>query len=166
MAWCRPTWVKLCCWTGPSAGSCSCASISSKSRTGSSEKSTTRRASRSSGSQETLKTSASSCRVRTLAELQSHATHAERAWGSKNVPSLVVEVKQECEQSMMRKFGKLVNMDAMMTIGGNRRLEELKQEKHMRETQQCKEIKQSSVCFFCASCEWVSVWVTRFVSNL
>lgn len=60
----------------------------------------------------------------------------------------VVEVKQECEQSMMRKFGKLVNMDAMMTIGGNRRLEELKQEKQLKEAEHSKEIKQSVVCVF------------------
>lgn len=64
----------------------------------------------------------------------------------------VVEVKQECEQSMMRKFGKLVNMDAMMTIGGNRRLEELKQEKQLKEAEHSKEIKQSVVCIFCIIC--------------
>lgn len=37
-------------------------------------------------------------------------------------------------------------MDAMMTIGGNRRLEELKQEKQLKEAEHSKEIKLSVVC--------------------
>lgn len=57
-----------------------------------------------------------------------------------------VEVKQESQQLMMMKFGKLVNMDALMTIGGNRRVEELKQEKHLREAAHTTEIKQLKVC--------------------
>lgn len=58
-----------------------------------------------------------------------------------------LDVTQECQLSMMRKFGKLVNMDALMTIGGNRRLEELKQEKQLKETEHSREIKLSAVRF-------------------
>lgn len=64
----------------------------------------------------------------------------------------LADVKQESQLSMMRKFGKLVDMDALMTIGGNRRLEELKQEKQLKEMEQSREIKQSLVCFLSYVC--------------
>lgn len=72
------------------------------------------------------------------------------------------DVKQECQLSMMRKFGKLVDMDALMTIGGNRRLEELKQEKQLKETEHSMEIKQSAVCFLYYLC--VHIWIISIFS--
>lgn len=84
---------------------------------------------------------------------------------------MCADVKQECQLSMMRKFGKLVNMDALMTIGGNRRLEELKQEKQLKETEHSRKIKLSVVSFLHYTCVCVymfelSAFHSCFVLNL
>uniref|UniRef100_A0A3Q3IBL2 Uncharacterized protein n=2 Tax=Monopterus albus TaxID=43700 RepID=A0A3Q3IBL2_MONAL len=43
---------------------------------------------------------------------------------------------------MMMKYGRLVDLEALQTLSGNRTLEELKQEKLLREAAYAKEIKQ------------------------
>lgn len=56
-----------------------------------------------------------------------------------------VVMRNNCEQLMMEKFGRLVDLDALQTLSGDRRLEELKQEKLIREAAYAKEIKQWNV---------------------
>lgn len=56
-----------------------------------------------------------------------------------------VDLEKQCNQLMMRKFGRLVDLEALQTLSGDRRLEELKQEKLQREAAYAKEIKQWDV---------------------
>lgn len=46
----------------------------------------------------------------------------------------------------MTKFGRLVDVDALQVQKGNRRLEELKQELHLKEDAHAEEIKHWDVC--------------------
>ena len=58
----------------------------------------------------------------------------------------VVVLEKQCNELMMRKFGRLVDMEALQTLSGNRALEELRQEKLLKEAKYAKEIKQWDVC--------------------
>ncbi|KAK5851669.1 hypothetical protein PBY51_023206 [Eleginops maclovinus] len=51
-------------------------------------------------------------------------------------------LEKQYHELMMRKFGREVDLEALQTLSGNRRLEELKQEKLLREAAYAKEIKQ------------------------
>ncbi|KAJ4937453.1 hypothetical protein JOQ06_002088, partial [Pogonophryne albipinna] len=51
-------------------------------------------------------------------------------------------LEKQCHELMMKKFGREVDLEALQTLSGNRRLEELKQEKLLREAAYAKEIKQ------------------------
>ncbi|KAL3041321.1 hypothetical protein OYC64_019511 [Pagothenia borchgrevinki] len=51
-------------------------------------------------------------------------------------------LEKQCHKLMMMKFGREVDLEALQTLSGNRRLEELKQEKLLREAAYAKEIKQ------------------------
>ncbi|XP_033981538.1 cilia- and flagella-associated protein 44 isoform X1 [Trematomus bernacchii] len=51
-------------------------------------------------------------------------------------------LEKQCHELMMMKFGREVDLEALQTLSGNRRLEELKQEKLLREAAYAKEIKQ------------------------
>lgn len=105
MAWCHPTWVKRCCWTGRSGGSCRSASISSKSGIRSNEIWTTRPVSRSSGSPETSKISASSYRVRTS---QGAITQNSRKWQTHKRESQKPESSAHWLDSLESWFKRLV----------------------------------------------------------
>ncbi len=56
-----------------------------------------------------------------------------------------VALKKHCNELMMMKFGRLVDLEALQTLSGNRRVEELKQEKCLREAAHAKEIKEWNV---------------------
>lgn len=56
-----------------------------------------------------------------------------------------VVLEKLCNELMMAKFGKLVNLEALQMLSGSRRLEELKQEKLLKEAEYTKEIKQWDV---------------------
>lgn len=56
-----------------------------------------------------------------------------------------VVLEKQCNQLMMMKFGRLVDVEALQTLSGNRVLEELKQEKLLREAAYAKEIKEWDV---------------------
>lgn len=56
-----------------------------------------------------------------------------------------VVLEKQCDELMMKKFGRLVDLASLQTLSGNRRLEELKQEKLLREAAYAKEIKQWDV---------------------
>ncbi|CAJ1071125.1 cilia- and flagella-associated protein 44 [Xyrichtys novacula] len=51
-------------------------------------------------------------------------------------------LKEQCNQLMMLKFGRLVDLEALQTLSGNRKLEELRQEKLLKEAAYRKEIKE------------------------
>lgn len=53
---------------------------------------------------------------------------------------------QQCNELMRTKFGRLVDLEALQMLSGNRRLEELKQEKLLKEAAYAKEIRQWDVC--------------------
>lgn len=77
-------------------------------------------------------------------------------------------LEEQCSQLMMRKFGRLVDLEALMTLSGSRTLEELKQEKLLREAAYAKEIKQwdvglPCVCLCLCLCDFVSVHTLRQV---
>ncbi|XP_061733169.1 cilia- and flagella-associated protein 44-like [Nerophis ophidion] len=49
---------------------------------------------------------------------------------------------KRCEQLMMRRFGREVDLEVLQTLSGNRSVEELKQEKLLQEAANAEEIKQ------------------------
>lgn len=56
-----------------------------------------------------------------------------------------VVLEKQCDKLMLQRFGRQVNLETLQTLSGNRRLEELKQEKLVREAAYAKEIKQCDV---------------------
>uniref|UniRef100_A0A3P8TUV7 Cilia- and flagella-associated protein 44 n=1 Tax=Amphiprion percula TaxID=161767 RepID=A0A3P8TUV7_AMPPE len=54
-------------------------------------------------------------------------------------------LEKQCNELMMTKFGKLVDLEALQMLSGNRRLEELKHEKLLKEAEYAKEIQQWDV---------------------
>ncbi|KAK3541496.1 hypothetical protein QTP86_027240, partial [Hemibagrus guttatus] len=51
------------------------------------------------------------------------------------------ELKTQCEQMMLKKFGKIVDLTALQTPRGSRKLEEMKYEKQVREAQNRQELR-------------------------
>ena len=58
----------------------------------------------------------------------------------------VVVLEKQCNELMMMKYGRLVDLEALQTLAGNRVVEELKQEKLLREAAYAKELRQWDVC--------------------
>lgn len=58
----------------------------------------------------------------------------------------VLVLEEECYEDMMAKFGRLVDLEVLQTLSGNRKLEELRQRKLLKETDHDKEIKEWDVC--------------------
>lgn len=56
-----------------------------------------------------------------------------------------VELEKQCDQMMMLRFGRMVDMEVLLTLSGNRALEELKQDKLIREDAYAKEMKEWDV---------------------
>lgn len=56
-----------------------------------------------------------------------------------------VALEKQCDELMMMKYGRLVDLEALQMLSGNRTLEELKQEKLLREAAYAKEIKEWDV---------------------
>uniref|UniRef100_A0A3B4ZF86 Cortactin-binding protein-2 N-terminal domain-containing protein n=1 Tax=Stegastes partitus TaxID=144197 RepID=A0A3B4ZF86_9TELE len=54
-------------------------------------------------------------------------------------------LEKQCNELMMAKFGKLVDLEALQMLSGNRRLEELKHEKLLKEAEYAKEVQQWDV---------------------
>lgn len=55
----------------------------------------------------------------------------------------------QCNELMMTKFGRFVDLEALQMLSGSRRLEELKYEKLLKEATHAKEIKLWDVCHWC-----------------
>ncbi|XP_023139357.2 cilia- and flagella-associated protein 44-like isoform X2 [Amphiprion ocellaris] len=54
----------------------------------------------------------------------------------------ITELEEKCKELMMTKFGRLIDLDALQMQTGNRKLEELKQEKFLKEVEYDKEISK------------------------
>uniref|UniRef100_A0A665W8Y5 Uncharacterized protein n=1 Tax=Echeneis naucrates TaxID=173247 RepID=A0A665W8Y5_ECHNA len=54
-------------------------------------------------------------------------------------------LEKQCNELMMMKFGRLVDLEALQTLSGNRALEELRQEKLLLEAEYAKELNQWDV---------------------
>ncbi|XP_029301209.1 cilia- and flagella-associated protein 44 [Cottoperca gobio] len=63
----------------------------------------------------------------------------------KKMKAHILVLEKQCNELMMRRFGRLVDVDVLQTLSGNRKLEELRQEKLLREAAHAKEIKQWDV---------------------
>uniref|UniRef100_A0A8C4IP88 Cilia- and flagella-associated protein 44 n=1 Tax=Dicentrarchus labrax TaxID=13489 RepID=A0A8C4IP88_DICLA len=86
--------------------------------------------------------------------------HVRLIHDRKDMDANIQELEQQCEQLMMMKYGRLVDLEALQTLSGNRRLEELKQEKLLREAAYAKEIKQ---CLTYSMCEFVHLSLHRYL---
>lgn len=56
-----------------------------------------------------------------------------------------VESEVHCEQQMLMKFGKLVDLEVLQTLSGNRRQEEMRQEIREQEAKYIQELKHWEV---------------------
>ncbi|TKS84134.1 Cilia- and flagella-associated protein 44 [Collichthys lucidus] len=68
--------------------------------------------------------------------------HVRLIHDCKDMNSSVQELEKQCDQMMMLRFGRMVDMEVLLTLSGNRALEELKQEKLIREDAYTKEMKE------------------------
>ncbi|KAM6902317.1 cilia- and flagella-associated protein 44 [Xenentodon cancila] len=73
---------------------------------------------------------------------QAHQQHARLIHELKDMAARVQELELQCNELMMTKFGRLVDLEALQMLSGSRRLEELKYEKHLKEVAHAKKIKQ------------------------
>lgn len=74
----------------------------------------------------------------------------------------VAVLEKQCDELMTMKYGKLVDLEALQTRTGNRVLEELKQEKLVRETTYAKEIKQWDVSIIR---QYKELYIIHFIAN-
>ncbi|XP_067430871.1 cilia- and flagella-associated protein 44 [Thunnus thynnus] len=73
---------------------------------------------------------------------QARQQHVRLVHDRKEMNVEIQVLENQCNQLMMMKFGRLVDLEALQTLSGNRTLEELKQEKLLQEAANAKEIKQ------------------------
>ncbi|KAK2888569.1 cilia- and flagella-associated protein 44 [Channa argus] len=73
---------------------------------------------------------------------QARQQHIRLIHDRKEMNAKIQMLEKQCEELMMMKYGRLVDLDALQTLSGNRTLEELKQEKLLREAAYAKEITQ------------------------
>ncbi|XP_065821986.1 cilia- and flagella-associated protein 44 isoform X2 [Labrus bergylta] len=71
--------------------------------------------------------------------------HVRLLHDRKDMNTKIQELEEHCNQVMMMKYGQLVNLEVMQTLSGSRILEELKQEKLLKEAAYAKEIKEWDV---------------------
>ncbi|XP_047426661.1 cilia- and flagella-associated protein 44-like [Mugil cephalus] len=73
---------------------------------------------------------------------QTRQQHTRLLHDRKDMAAKIQALEKQCNELMMAKFGRLVNLEALQMLSGSRRLEELKQEKLLKEAEYAKEIKQ------------------------
>ncbi|XP_039856211.1 cilia- and flagella-associated protein 44 isoform X2 [Simochromis diagramma] len=73
---------------------------------------------------------------------QARQQHTKLIHDRRNMASTIQTLEQQCNELMRTKFGRLVDLEALQMLSGNRRLEELKQEKLLKEAAYAKEIRQ------------------------
>ncbi|KAG7498622.1 cilia-and flagella-associated 44 [Solea senegalensis] len=79
------------------------------------------------------------------ARLQVRRDHGRLIHDCRDLKAEIRELEEQCDALMMRKFGRLLDLEALQTLTGNRDLEELKQQKVLQETQWTTEIKEWDV---------------------
>ncbi|XP_041923604.1 cilia- and flagella-associated protein 44 isoform X1 [Alosa sapidissima] len=83
-------------------------------------------------------------------ELYHHARqrHVTLQHEHKDMQAKIKELESRCEHLMLRKFGKLVDLEGLQTLSGNRVLEEMRQESRIRELTYAQEVKawEANVC--------------------
>ncbi|XP_037341186.2 cilia- and flagella-associated protein 44 [Pungitius pungitius] len=73
---------------------------------------------------------------------EAHKQHRKLIHDSRDMNAEIQVLEERCNQLMMLKFGRLVDLEALQMLSGNRTVEELKQEKFIREARYAKEIRQ------------------------
>nr|XP_046230506.1 cilia- and flagella-associated protein 44 isoform X2 [Scatophagus argus] len=73
---------------------------------------------------------------------QARQQHVKLLQDRKDMDNQIQVLEKQCSQLMMMKYGRLVDLEALQMLSGNRTLEELKQEKLLQEAAYAKEIKQ------------------------
>ncbi|XP_077441867.1 cilia- and flagella-associated protein 44-like isoform X1 [Vanacampus margaritifer] len=76
---------------------------------------------------------------------QARQQHIRLLQERKDMNSEIQLLEKRCNQLMMRKFGREVDLEVLQTLSGNRTVEELKQEKLLQEVAYAKDIKQWDV---------------------
>ncbi|XP_031440333.1 cilia- and flagella-associated protein 44 [Clupea harengus] len=72
---------------------------------------------------------------------QARQQHVTLQHEHKDVEANIQELESRCEHLMLIKFGKLVDLEALQTLSGNRSLEEMRQESRIREVDYIQELK-------------------------
>ncbi|XP_077352720.1 cilia- and flagella-associated protein 44-like isoform X2 [Festucalex cinctus] len=76
---------------------------------------------------------------------QARQQHIRLLQERKDMNTEIQLLEKLCNQLMMRKFGREVDLEVLQTLSGNRTVEELKQEKLLQEVAYAKDIKQWDV---------------------
>ncbi|XP_028274026.1 cilia- and flagella-associated protein 44 [Parambassis ranga] len=73
---------------------------------------------------------------------QARQQHTKLLRDGRDMTTEIQALEKQCHELMMAKFGRVVDLDAVQMLSGNRRLEELKQEKLIKEAENEEEIKE------------------------
>ncbi|XP_061887395.1 cilia- and flagella-associated protein 44-like [Entelurus aequoreus] len=73
---------------------------------------------------------------------QARQQYARLVQERKDMNAEIQMLEKQCNQLMMRRFGREVDLEVLQTLSGNRSVEELKQEKLLQEAASAEEIKQ------------------------
>uniref|UniRef100_A0A8C9V515 Uncharacterized protein n=1 Tax=Scleropages formosus TaxID=113540 RepID=A0A8C9V515_SCLFO len=73
---------------------------------------------------------------------QARQQHIQLIHDCKDLEASIQQLEVRCEQLMMMKFGKLVDLEALQTLSGNRNLEEMRHGARVREAAFNQEIKR------------------------
>uniref|UniRef100_A0A3B4XPH3 Cilia- and flagella-associated protein 44 n=1 Tax=Seriola lalandi dorsalis TaxID=1841481 RepID=A0A3B4XPH3_SERLL len=76
---------------------------------------------------------------------QARQQHVRLIHDRRDMDAKIQVLEKQCDELMMMKYGRLLDLEALQTLSGNRVLEELKQEKLIKEAAYAKEIKQWDV---------------------
>ncbi|XP_029614593.1 cilia- and flagella-associated protein 44 isoform X1 [Salmo trutta] len=76
---------------------------------------------------------------------QARQQHVQLIHDRKDMEAKIQSLEARCEQLMLMKFGKLVDLEALQTLSGNRNLEEMRQESRVRLAAYTQELRQWEV---------------------
>ncbi|XP_064878214.1 cilia- and flagella-associated protein 44 [Oncorhynchus nerka] len=76
---------------------------------------------------------------------QARQQHVQLIHDRKDMEAKIQSLEARCEQLMLMKFGKLVDLEALQTLSGNRNLEEMRQDSRVREAAYTQEVRQWEV---------------------
>ncbi|KAM6977661.1 cilia- and flagella-associated protein 44 [Aplochiton taeniatus] len=72
---------------------------------------------------------------------QARQQHVQLIHDRRDMEAKIQALESRCEQLMLMKFGKLVDLEALQTLSGNRTLEEMRQDSRVRESAYTQELK-------------------------